>query len=316
MKKIMLALCFSLFFYVFLFSAYDENKFMQAGKALLAKGQYDKAIKVFNFIIKKNPKNVNAIVYGAFAHFKKGNKAIAKRYLEAAYKMTKDPKIKKMIVALAGQQPASTEQKKLPGKETFKPFHFGLKAGLNLANITGADVPSDAKMLMGVCGGGFISYAFTPWLSLQPEILYSLKGYTQERYIQEGVYTYEYKQFVNFNYIEIPVLVKLSIPTGSAFTPVIYAGPAISIKAGATEFSEITLNGETTRASEDISESISSMDFNLVAGAGIEIKAGSGAITVDVRYDMGFTTVKNIEGLDPMPEVKTTAITLLAGYSF
>lgn len=62
-----------------------------------------------------------------------------------------------MIDALANQQPASTKQQ-LPGKETSKPFYFGLKAGLNLANITGVDVSSGAKMLNRGAANYFICF--------------------------------------------------------------------------------------------------------------------------------------------------------------
>lgn len=52
----------------------------------------------------------------------------------------------------------------------------------------------------------------------------------------------------------------------------------------------------------------------LLTDHGIELKAGPGAITLDVMYDMEYITVINVEGLDSIPEVKTTAITILAGY--
>ena len=313
MKKSNLVVCFLMFFCSLLFSAYDENKFMQAGKAMIQKGQYDQAIKVFNYVIKQNPKNVQAIVFGAFAHLKKGDKTTAKRYLEVAYKMTGDPKIKKQIDALDGQQSISGEQKPTSSQEAFKPFHFGLKAGLNMANLTGADVIKDnSKSLLGLCAGGFISYSFAPWFSLQPEVLFSQKGMAYEA----SVGTISYKSTYNLNYIEIPMLIKFSIQTGSVFIPVLYIGPAISIKAGASYYQEQTISGETESDTQDISEYINSMDFNLVSGAGFEIKAGPGAITFEARFDMGFTTIWNIEGLPEQPDVKTSVITILAGYSF
>ncbi|MBP7792487.1 MAG: outer membrane beta-barrel protein [Candidatus Goldbacteria bacterium] len=312
MKKTLLMTFCCLFCCSLLFSAYDENKFMQAGKSMISKGQYDQAIKVFNYVIKQNPKNSNAMVYAAYAYMKKGDKATAKRYLEAAYNLTGDPKIKKQIDALDGQ--SGRQNAATSGREAFNPFHFGLKAGLNLANLTGDDVAKDADMLMGFCGGAFVSYAFTPWFSLQPEVLYSQKGTSYEYASSES--DYQSKESWNLNYVEIPVLAKFSIPTGSAFTPVIYAGPAISIKTGASIYNEKTISGITEKKTVNISEVINSTDFSLVAGAGVEIKVGPGAITLEVRYDMGLTTIINNNDNPVKIDVKTTAIAILAGYSF
>jgi len=313
MKKTLIAIFCGLFFYSFLFSAYDENKFMQAGKAMIQKGQYDQAIKVFNYVIKQNPKNVQAIIFGAFAHLKKGDKATAKKYLTVAYNMTKDPRIKKQIDALSGQQPEQTMQAQMPAKQDYKLISAGLKAGINMANVTGEDVTVDTQMFIGACVGGYVSFSFHPWFSIQPEFYYSEKGaYTEQTLLPY----YSIKSSLNLSYIEVPILAKLSINTGGSFIPVIFVGPAVSFVTNALNILEITENKNTFRNVINASEDINLVDFGLVAGAGFERKAGPGAFILEARYNMGLSTVYDIVGLQKQPDVKNTSITILAGYSF
>ncbi len=313
MKKTLIVIFCSLFFCSLLFSAYDENKFMQAGKEMIQKGQYDNAIKVFNFVIKKNPKNVQAIILGAFAHLKNGNKEAAKKYLTVAYNMTKDPRIKKQIDALSSQQPVQTAEKQIPEKQTYKSISAGLKAGINMANLSGEDVLENTEMVIGTCVGGYVSFSFHPWFSIQPEVLYSEKGVHTEQNLSTNYYI---KSTLNLSYIEVPVLAKLSINTGSAFVPVIFAGPAVSFITNALKIHEITENKNTFRNVINAGEDVNSIDFGLVAGAGFEIKLGPGALMLEARYDMGLSNVYNIEGLPVEIDAKNTAITILAGYSF
>lgn len=78
----------------------------------------------------------------------------------------------------------------------------GLKMGLNLASWYGDDL-YDAKIKPGFCGGGFGVVALGHIAVIQPELLYSQKGVKWEEALLGLKLTYE------FNYIEMPVLVKM-----------------------------------------------------------------------------------------------------------
>ncbi|TFG88147.1 MAG: PorT family protein, partial [Candidatus Atribacteria bacterium] len=52
---------------------------------------------------------------------------------------------------------------------------FGVKAGLNLANLAGDDI-EDMKMKLCFGGGVFMNYPMTESISLQPELLFMMKG--------------------------------------------------------------------------------------------------------------------------------------------
>ncbi len=62
---------------------------------------------------------------------------------------------------------------------SFAQMQAGLKAGLNIANLSGDDVDSpDSKM--GFAFGGFFMYQFSPMFAIQPEAYYSMKGATDK----------------------------------------------------------------------------------------------------------------------------------------
>src|SRR5674476_584547 len=57
-------------------------------------------------------------------------------------------------------------------------IHIGVKAGLNYSNVydsQGQEYTADGKI--GLAGGAFVSIPITPLLGIQPELLFSQKGF-------------------------------------------------------------------------------------------------------------------------------------------
>jgi len=150
---------------------------------------------------------------------------------------------------------------------------FGIKAGANVANVNGnfADNISDWETLVGFCGGIFVEFNLGRLLTLQPEVLYTMKG--AEATIEEGEITGTGK--LRFDYIEIPILLKVRIPTGSLH-PFVFAGPAFGFNVKAT-FEDLT--GDAT----DV-DGANKVDYSAVLGGGLQLGR---SIHVDVRYTMG-----------------------------
>jgi hypothetical protein len=169
-------------------------------------------------------------------------------------------------------------------------MQMGLKAGLNIANLSGDDVENnDSKT--GFAGGVFFMYQFSNMFAIQPEAYYTMKGATLNETF-EGVsvdFTY------TLDYIEVPLLFKLIIPIeGSNIRPSIFAGPAIGFKATAKVKTEA--QGESYE--EDI-EDVKSTDFDLVFGGGLGFPVGNNELGFDVRYIMGLSTIDDsAEGFD------------------
>lgn len=175
---------------------------------------------------------------------------------------------------------------------------FGVKGGLNLANVMGEDTGgSEMKMLFG--GGIFMNYAFSEEMSLQPEVLFMMKGTGIEGLDDSGF---------KFSYIDIPVLFKYAMPTDSGFVPALFFGPYISMLMSA--------KAELLGVEVDIKDETKSLDFGLVIGAGFDYAMGEGAFTLDVRYALGLTTTMDIEGVDEQPDMKNVGIMFLLGYGF
>ncbi|HEX2548414.1 MAG TPA: porin family protein [Gammaproteobacteria bacterium] len=112
----------------------------------------------------------------------------------------------------------------------------GGKVGMNLSNVydeQGGNLVADAKL--GFVGGGFVSIPIGPWIGIQPEVLFSQKGYQGTGYNGAGYYSYSRTS----NYLDVPVYF--------AFKPIglvtILAGPQFSYLMRQTD-SYVTSNSE------------------------------------------------------------------------
>ncbi len=137
---------------------------------------------------------------------------------------------------------------------------FGIKGGVNVANVNGnvSDQLSDWKSTVGLCAGIFLELNLARVLTIQPEVLYTVKG------AEAGMGK------LRFDYIEIPVLLKLRIPVGS-FHPFVFAGPAFGYNLKAV------LDGIKIK-------DMPRADYGAVLGGGLQMGR---AIHIDVRYTMG-----------------------------
>lgn len=187
---------------------------------------------------------------------------------------------------------------------SFAQMQAGLKAGLNIANLSGDDIDSpDSKT--GFAGGAFFTYQFSPMFAIQPEVYYSMKGATDKMDFNGATVDLTY----TLDYIEIPVLFKLLIPLqGSSIKPAIFAGPSFGINTTAKIKAEY--QGESEE--EDI-EDVKSTDFGLQFGGGIGFPVGKGELGVDIRYILGLST---IDDSAEEADVKNNVINVNLYYGF
>lgn len=183
----------------------------------------------------------------------------------------------------------------MAGTASAEGMMFGIKGGLNLANATGDDV-EDNKMQLDFGGGVYMNYAFTEAFMIQPELMFMMKGFDWD--------TDEDVDGWKATYLDLNVLGKYAIPMEGDFGVALYAGPFLGFLMSSELFGE------------DIKDDNATMNFGAIFGAEFAYMLESGAITLDVRYSMGFTTVFDIEGADEQPDVKTMGIQFLVGYAF
>jgi len=181
---------------------------------------------------------------------------------------------------------------------------FGLKGGLNIPKATGSDVTvylDNLKSNNGVAAGVYVSIGLLPNISIQPEILYSQKGFK----ISYDFYGEMHEQTLRINYMEMPVLAKLSF--GAIVKPYVLAGPYLATKIG-THYEE-TIDGVLYISTDE--NGLAGLDVGLTVGAGIQTPI---KISLEARYSMGLRSIYYGSELDDL-DIKNSNIQLLMGYS-
>lgn len=173
---------------------------------------------------------------------------------------------------------------------------LGLRGGLNTAFFTGRDAAGTDPRL-GAVGGAFVRYDATPRVGIQVEALYSQEGAEDDVIGQEGTYT--------FDYIDIPVLVRLGVPVSRFADAGIYAGPSIGIPIR-DDFVDIDGFEEEQGAATDL-------------GLTIGADYWAGPFGVDLRYTAGLTDAfdDEIDGefVGPL-DIRNGAFTVTLGLRF
>jgi hypothetical protein len=195
---------------------------------------------------------------------------------------------------------------------------FGAKTGMVLAYFTQAPQSWEPNMSLkpGFALGAFLRYRFSDRFSLQPELLYAQRGVVGNLY--DGFIPVDVTAKVN--YVELPLLAVYTFPLKGSLRPNLYAGPVLAY----TLSSELEFSASVLSASVDVGSLTHVNDFGLVIGTGFGLAAGSGTMTFDIRYQLGFTNVIvsgdfEING-DPKTivadDIKNSGFAILLGYLF
>jgi hypothetical protein len=185
---------------------------------------------------------------------------------------------------------------------------FGLKGGVNFSNIsvvTTGEVP-DFKNLQGLTGGVFFNLNLGP-VGIQPEVLYSRRGMKFSETIEEGTLTVKYM----LDYIEVPLLLKLTVVPVGPVRPIVYAGPAFSylLKAKA----EAVLPG-VGEESEDVTEQFKRESWGGVVGGGLEFRLPViKLLSLEARYHFGLSDINQEMEADT---VKNKGFSIMVGIGF
>ena len=171
-------------------------------------------------------------------------------------------------------------------------IQFGVKAGLNLANLSFSPAESGASFSMkpDFNAGALVFIPINEMFALQPEVMFSGQGSKVKAEAESGTY--------NFNYINIPVLAKYHHASGFFAELGPQVGFNISAKAKAM--------GQST----DLKENVKSADFSGVVGLGFLSSINLG---VDARYNLGFANIaKEASGV----KIKNNVIQVSVFYMF
>jgi Outer membrane protein beta-barrel domain len=159
---------------------------------------------------------------------------------------------------------------------------FGLKAGVNLSNISGDLQDEDIyQNKLGFVGGITTNFPLSSdgFLNLAPELLYSSKGYQyRDDEITVGGVTTKYKGDVSFNYIDLPVMFKIN--AGGLFFE---GGPLASYLLDIKDKTERKVGNDDFEDVRIISKGDAS-SFEVGYAAGLGYKAPMG-ISLNLRYN-------------------------------
>jgi len=180
---------------------------------------------------------------------------------------------------------------------------FGIKAGGNMANVTGADaqdINSTLKNKVGFVGGVFLAFNMGSVFTLQLEGLYTMKGVTMTVTTPTA-----YTGKLYANYIEVPVLLKFRIPT-PGISPFVFAGASVGFKLS----EKFTQDGQNVPLDQAL---FKNNDYGAIFGGGLNIGSH---FQLDVRYSMGLEqVVSTVQGETPL-DIKNGVWSATIGIGF
>lgn len=201
---------------------------------------------------------------------------------------------------------------------TLEAQEIGLKLGGSMAktDLSAEGIGIDPDSRFGLAGGGFIRFPFGPLLSLQAELLYAQKGF-EIAFEDEDLG--EFDIGFHLDYVEIPLLLRIALPTGPMLSPYVLMGPAVALEASCkskVEFSGLSasVDCDETDPETGISADTKSVDVGAALGGGVAFPMGPGSLSVEGRYTFGLVDINDIEGADAA-EMKNRAWYFLAGFS-
>ncbi|MDB2463024.1 PorT family protein [Algibacter sp.] len=162
-------------------------------------------------------------------------------------------------------------------------IHFGAKLGINFSSIYG-DNAEDLETITSIVNFGIVAeMPINEKFSFQPELMYSIQGYS----IGEDI--------VALNYLNLPLLGKYYITKGLSLE----AGPQIGFLLSAKD--------EGT----DVKDNFKTIDLG--ANLGLAYKLNNG-LNFGARYNLGLSNINNIDGVPD--SYKNGVFQITVGYQF
>ena len=145
-----------------------------------------------------------------------------------------------------------------------------VKAFIGEEQFARTNAATSTAYKLGFSIGGALRYDFVEWFAIQPELVYASRG---SDITLDGNYLAEYQ----LRYLELPVLLRATLPRKGRWYGYLVAGPSISYLLGA--------NVSDFAGTADIKEDFISFDVGGVVGIGGTYEIASRwAASIDVRY--------------------------------
>lgn len=179
---------------------------------------------------------------------------------------------------------------------TYAQVSFGIKAGYNNSSVSG-EGSEFTKRLSGFHAGGIADISLAENFSLQPQLLFIIKGAKSAAY-KETIAGVEFEvpeQKLSLNYLELPVnfLYKHEVGAGSIFVgagPYLGFGLSGKLKAGEEDV-DVKFDGKKDSETDANGESavhLKRLDAGANFLAGYELKNG---LLFGINYSLGLTNL-------------------------
>lgn len=165
----------------------------------------------------------------------------------------------------------------------------GLRAGGVFAQLRGendvfGDKATDQKP--GLTAGLYAEVPVASGLSIQPELLYVQKGGKTEEAISGSG---DFESRFTLHYLELPVLLKYTMPLQNRWRPSLSVGPYAAYGIGRDASFE--LGGDDVDGAMDADDLFADWDYGLSFGADVGYRLAKRSATIGVRYDFGLADV-------------------------
>ncbi len=180
---------------------------------------------------------------------------------------------------------------------------FGITGGVNSSTIGGNDF-GDASRRTGFMAGVLLVLPVAPSIAIEPEFLYSSKGVTGNDTDVDAT--------LKMDYVEVPVLLRVEVPTSGGVKPFLYGGPAVSFKARC----KIEVSGQGVNINSNCDElespgmKLKTVDYGLVGGGGLAFDVGGRTFSIGARYDHSLGKIADAS------DSKHRVISVLATFEF
>jgi hypothetical protein len=203
---------------------------------------------------------------------------------------------------------------------------LGARAGLSLAQLGGG---ADTDVQTGLAVGAFLKANISDRFALHPELTFVRKGGSWTTVGQSvdpetgNLVDWTLTETASIDYVQLVIPGAVTIPLSSSGATLsrFYVGPFYGLQVSCNftqelESTEISTTGSTSGTSpantesQDCSAWLKNYDYGFVFGGGIDLGIGKGALTGDVRYELGLPDIAGGEA-----SLKNRALLLLVGYS-
>ena len=189
---------------------------------------------------------------------------------------------------------------------------IGLKAGVTYSNLSGDLENEDLyQNKFGFTGGLTANFDLSGdgFLTLQPELLYTQKGYqySDEKYTDAFGNDIKVKGDVNFNYLDLPVLLRIN--AGGLFFE---GGPQVSYLLGVRDNSEFKINDESYEETEAIDkDDLSEIENGYAAVIGYQL---NNVLSLGVRYNGSINALAK-EDNDELTNARHSVVMATIGFT-